>query len=190
MSDLSQLYIDQVNLVNLHVEGSYSVNLTVTDYDNNSLYTFPQTAPPVNNSIQSFNTNGTSQWISGGSGSLVPSGGIIMFTGLTAPSGWSLCDGTNGTPDLRNMFIVSQGNNFPINTTGGALQATLLPENLPPHFHVTYANQINVSGGGGTTNTVATSTGDQNGLTDFGPGTSTAFDILPPYYSLAYIMKL
>ena len=38
----------------------------------------------------------------------VPSGSILMWSGTIAaiPSGWYLCDGTNGTPDLTNRFIV------------------------------------------------------------------------------------
>ena len=28
----------------------------------------------------------------------VPIGGIIMWSGTTAPSGWAICDGSNGTP--------------------------------------------------------------------------------------------
>lgn len=38
----------------------------------------------------------------------IPVGGIIMWSGLISaiPSKWALCDGTNGTPDLRNRFIV------------------------------------------------------------------------------------
>lgn len=36
----------------------------------------------------------------------VPGGVIVMWSGTTAPTGWSLCDGTNGTPDLRGKFIV------------------------------------------------------------------------------------
>jgi hypothetical protein len=41
-------------------------------------------------------------------GSGFPSGGIIMWSGTiaTIPSGWYLCNGSNGTPDLRNRFIV------------------------------------------------------------------------------------
>jgi microcystin-dependent protein len=33
-------------------------------------------------------------------------GDIIMFAGATAPSGWAICDGTSGTPDLRSNFVV------------------------------------------------------------------------------------
>lgn len=36
---------------------------------------------------------------------LLPTGVIVAWTGSTPPSGWALCDGTNGTPDLRGRFI-------------------------------------------------------------------------------------
>ena len=38
----------------------------------------------------------------------IPVGGIIMWSGTiaTIPTGWSLCNGTNNTPDLRNKFVV------------------------------------------------------------------------------------
>ena len=38
----------------------------------------------------------------------VPIGGIIMWSGTiaTIPTNWALCDGTNGTPDLRDKFVV------------------------------------------------------------------------------------
>lgn len=38
----------------------------------------------------------------------LPRGIITMWSGtiVTIPSGWALCDGTNGTPDLRDRFIV------------------------------------------------------------------------------------
>jgi hypothetical protein len=36
------------------------------------------------------------------------------------PSGWSVCDGSNGTPDLRNKFVVGAGATYGLGTTGGA----------------------------------------------------------------------
>ena len=38
-----------------------------------------------------------------------PMGGIIMWSGTIAsiPAGWSLCDGSNATPDLTDKFILS-----------------------------------------------------------------------------------
>lgn len=41
-------------------------------------------------------------------GHLVPSGTVVMWSGTiaTIPAGWALCDGQNGTPDLRDRFVV------------------------------------------------------------------------------------
>ena len=52
----------------------------------------------------------------------VPSGMIAMWSGLIAniPSGWSLCDGTSGTPDLRDKFIRGAGSGDEAGTTGGS----------------------------------------------------------------------
>ena len=51
--------------------------------------------------------------------SALPSGVIVMWSGNQVPSGWSLCDGTNGTPNLISRFILGStvGN---IGQTGGA----------------------------------------------------------------------
>jgi hypothetical protein len=48
-----------------------------------------------------------------GKNSLPKTGDIIPFAGTVAPTGWAICDGTSGTPDLRGFFTVgalSSGN--------------------------------------------------------------------------------
>lgn len=79
-------------------------------------------------------------------------GMIMMFNGPPAnlPTGWFICDGTNGTPDLRNSFILgaglaySLGANGSITDTTGNESPTLTPTinpvtlatiNLPAHAH-------------------------------------------------------
>lgn len=93
----------------------------------------------------------------------VPSGGIIIWTGTIAniPSGWVICDGNNGTPNLLARFVegVATAATNP-GTTGGA--AT--------HRH-------NWSAGGGDFAIEPTA-----GLTDYQSN-------LPPFYDIAFIMK-
>ena len=55
-------------------------------------------------------------------GELIPVGGIIMWSGSTdnIPAGWTLCDGTNGAPDLQDRMIVGAGNDYGVGDTGGS----------------------------------------------------------------------
>jgi microcystin-dependent protein len=68
----------------------------------------------------------------------VPSGVIVMWSGTTAPSGWALCNGTNGTPDLRNKFILGWGTRAS-GSTGGEESVTLTSaqSGVPAHTHTT-----------------------------------------------------
>jgi microcystin-dependent protein len=67
----------------------------------------------------------------------VPSGGIILWSGSAGsiPSGWFLCDGSNGTPDLRNRFVVGAGSSYAVGATGGADSVTLSTSQIPSHSH-------------------------------------------------------
>lgn len=51
----------------------------------------------------------------------IPRGIITMWSGAVdaVPSGWALCDGNNGTPDLRERFIVGAGKSYVVGYTGG-----------------------------------------------------------------------
>jgi hypothetical protein len=58
----------------------------------------------------------------------VPSGVITLWYGSIAsiPSGWLLCNGSSGTPDLRDRFIVGAGSTYAVAATGGSANATLV----------------------------------------------------------------
>ena len=60
-----------------------------------------------------------------------------MWSGVASaiPSGWYLCDGNNGTPDLRNRFIVGAGSTYQPGNTGGSDSVTLTTEQMPSHAH-------------------------------------------------------
>lgn len=58
----------------------------------------------------------------------VPSGGIIIWSGSQAaiPTGWFLCNGANGTPDLRDRFVVGAGNSYAVGASGGSKDAIVV----------------------------------------------------------------
>lgn len=55
-----------------------------------------------------------------------PPGIIMLWAGSVGsiPSGWALCNGSNGTPDLRNRFVVGAGQTYAVGATGGATSVT------------------------------------------------------------------
>jgi len=61
----------------------------------------------------------------------LPSGVIVMWSGSIAsiPGGWLLCNGSSGTPDLRDRFIVGAGSTYGVAATGGSANATLVSHN-------------------------------------------------------------
>ena len=71
----------------------------------------------------------------------MPTGGIIMWSGTiaTIPTGWALCDGTNGTPNLTGKFIVhadaDSSGTYNVGATGGANDVTLTTSQMPAHNH-------------------------------------------------------
>ncbi len=58
-------------------------------------------------------TTTTNDLVTNGPFNLIPPGTIVAFNAVTAPPGWALCDGTNGTPDLRGRFIRMASTNLP-----------------------------------------------------------------------------
>jgi len=133
----------------------------------------------------------------GGGGSSVPTGCILIWSGSAGsiPSGFQLCDGTNGTPDLRNSFVLGAGNNYVVGQTGGSTDAIVVSHthsvNDPGHFH-TYTT-LGGSGStyqGGSGGEVSANTGSQvTGITLQTAGTSGSGANMPPYYALCYIYK-
>lgn len=83
-------------------------------------------------------------------GGVIPRGGIIMWSGTATeiPAGWALCDGGNGTPDLRGRFIVGAGGNYTPKATGGEENVTLNETQMPSHVHTFEANMKTIGTAG------------------------------------------
>lgn len=56
----------------------------------------------------------------------IPVGGIIMWSAALGglPSNWQICDGTNGTVDLRNKFVAGAGSTYGVGDTGGSITSS------------------------------------------------------------------
>lgn len=112
---------------NLNSDITISVDNTVVRTSGNQTVGGAKTFTSTVTTQQSFVGNGT-----------IPIGGIIMWSGAiaTIPTGWALCDGTNGTPNLLDRFIVGAGSvNYNPGATGGADSVTLGTTNIPAHSH-------------------------------------------------------
>ena len=136
----------------------------------------------------------------------VPAGGIILWSGSTAavPTGFLLCDGTSGTPDLRNRFIVGAGGSYAVDAVGGSKDSVVVTHthtvNDSGHNHTTpLPTQWAVGGSGlvtfssgaadGASGFSGVSDTKTTGVTLTSSGVSGTDANLPPYYALAYIMK-
>lgn len=110
----------------------------------------------------------------------IVSGMIVLWSGaiVDIPDGYVLCDGNNGTPNLRNRFVIAAGDTYAVDATGGSVNHN---HNFTSdgHNHVLPAGP-DFDAGGFIDNQTTIET--DTGTTD--PGST-----LPPYYALAYIMK-
>lgn len=185
-------------------------------YSNNAAflkarYTSDYNLPISDNSSKFVST----EWIH----KLFPRGTILMFGGSASdiPEGWSICDGSNGTPNLIDKFIKSSTT---AGDTGGDNEVTLTIDNLPPHTHTVESGTVNTSTDGNHSHTytspvmgMSDNANDRNVVESTGSGTTSSagshshtidlssvvlstvglgepIKIEPPYYTLLYIMKI
>ena len=140
-----------------------------------------------------------------GSDSFV-SGMIITWYGSSSnvPDGWAICDGGNGTPDLRNRFVIGAGSSYTKGATGGSSSVsisgntggtTLSVNQMPSHNHgytYSYSNYDSgfAQGNGRDVRSSNKDTNNTGGGNSHAHSFSGSANVLPPYYALFYIMKL
>jgi microcystin-dependent protein len=147
----------------------------------------------------------------------LPKGAIVMWSGDAAPAGWALCDGQNGTPDLRGRFVLAAGAGSGLSARtrgqqGGVEKHRLSVDEMPSHNHpITDPGHIHnwqgtrqeagtddhnntrefSKGDNGKADTVSKDTDSRKtGITINAAGGGGAHENMPPFYVLAYIMKL
>lgn len=141
-----------------------------------------------------------------------PAGVIVLWSGSigSIPVGWVLCNGQNGTPDLRNRFVVGAGSTYAVDASGGSADAITVS-----HTHTfsgttnsTGSHQHTIEGHNGTasigtyvagavfTNNFTICSTEAAGThshtvsgTTASSGSSGTNANLPPYYALCYIQK-
>lgn len=137
------------------------------------------------------------------SGSFSNDGYPIDSATGTVRKDWHICDGTNGTPDLREKFIRGSSTTYPTGSTGG-MESTSHQHQLPFGFD-TYKSFYSLSdaeylpifgtdvveanfynSGVNVYNNINISHG--NARLAF--ASSVDLPTIPPFYALAYIMKL
>ena len=223
--------------------GQYAEPMTITgDLDIKGGLKLNSSAGTSGQFLMSKGDGVTPQWGSAVIPDAFSPGMIILWSGsfATIPSGWTLCNGTNGTPNLADRFIIGASSAYPPGSKGGTANATLVSHshtissssaNAGTHTHSisgstggagshshTYASlegNTTSFGGGGTfdpkdkgsstknTSTVgnhthsvsasASSAGNHKHTitsTCSANGSSATNKNLPPYYALAYIMRL
>lgn len=111
-------------------------------------------------------------------------GMIVMWSGaiVDIPDGWVLCDGDNGTPDLRNRFVLGAGDTYAVDDTGGA----------DSHTHTGRLTSGSVSLFAGTSLIYSAPDGSYsvNGNVPDPSLYTYSLDHLPPYLALCFIMHL
>ena len=148
--------------------------------------------------------------------SLIPKGLISMWSGsiTTIPTGWALCNGLNGTPNLQDRFVIGAGSAYEVGDTGGSKDAiavshthTASVDTQGSHTHTMVGSSLDGTNSG-TFNYISFSDGMNSGVnmtwtssiqsagahshtaTINNAGSSGTNANLPPYYALAFIMKL
>ena len=172
ISQLEQL----INDYNTTIEGMQEI---VNDVNTN--------IPILDNKITSLNTQVDLIPV-------LPIGIIMIWSGSedAIPNGWSLCNGSNGTPDLTDKFILGAGAKYGVGSLGGEETVILTVDHLPSHSHefTRHKATSEETGNGDSGYGASNKTLDMITTSTASVGGDKAHNNMPPYYALCYIMHI
>ena len=114
--------VNSITSTNSNVTAANAVISTLAPVASPALTGTP-TAPTA-----ALTTNNTQLATTGFVRSILPAGVIVMWSGSSAsiPTGWYLCNGSNGTPNLMDRFVLGAGNSYAVGATGGTADAIVV----------------------------------------------------------------
>lgn len=122
-----------------------------------------------------------------------PVGCIVAWSGTSenVPAGWHICNGEDGTLDLRDKFVLGAGTAHTVGETGGSEEVTLTVAQMPTHNHgfTDTPNSTNSFQFYDNPNN-STKVGKLNTVFTDSSGGSQPHPNMPPYYALYYIQKM
>lgn len=115
-----------------------------------------------------------------------PIGTITLWSGALGaiPAGWQLCDGTNGTPDLRSKFVKGAGPGTAVDSTGGSVNHT---HDFIGDGHIHGISGIQAVAVGFGVDVIPTGMSTDSQLAE---GTTLGASNEPEFYGLAYIQRM
>ena len=135
-----------------------------------------------------------------------PVGAIVIWHGSadSIPDGWKLCNGQNGTPDLRNRFVAGAGGEYAVGNTGGENTHRLSMDEMPSHRHEYVGDDAlkDIEPGASEAIRLTTTRYDAESKLSSDPtwashvyatssvGGGGAHENRPPFYALCYIMRV
>lgn len=175
----------------------------VSQLENDSNFAYLDDIPTKNSQLENDSNFATEQFVKDsiadievGGGNVsktflinAPVGAVIIWSGTedSVPVGWSVCNGDNGTLDLRDKFVLGSGTAHNVGETGGSEEVALTIKQMPSHSH-SYTKETFQKGKADTGNLLYTYYTYSYESTS-SVGGNEPHSNMPPYYTALYIQK-
>ena len=121
-------------------------------------------------------------------------GTVIMWDSPTLPTSgrWAVCNGSNGTNNMQDRFIMMHSEDIPGGTIGGTETEILESKHNPPHTHLSglwHRTNVGARSYKGRTRPYASPASTSDATTSW-EGGSEPHNNIPPYYAVVYLKRI